>query len=212
MLRREIGSAWGSRSIHEISKRDVIDVISAIEQRGAPIAANKTLKAVKTFFRWCVGRALLNQSPADGIPLPAKEAPRDRVLSDDELASVISAARKIGGAYGAIVEFLALTGQRREEVAQASWDEFDLQRRLWSLPNRRTKNGKPHTLLGAWSLAKPLALGFLLFGREPVLTQPALSDPGEFPARLDEATRALASYPSLKNVSDQKRQQFTEFV
>src|SRR5947208_15116092 len=30
MLRREIGSAWGSRSIHEISKRDVIDVISAI--------------------------------------------------------------------------------------------------------------------------------------------------------------------------------------
>lgn|SRR5262249_28574518 len=144
MLRREIGSAWGSRSIHEISKRDVIDVISAIEQRGAPIAANKTLKAVKTFFRWCVGRALLNQSPADGIPLPAKEVPRDRVLSDDELASVISAARKIGGAYGAIVEFLALTGQRREEVAQASWDEFDLQRRLWSLPNRRTKNGKPH--------------------------------------------------------------------
>src|SRR5689334_6247479 len=26
MLRREIGSAWGGRSIHEISKRDIIDV------------------------------------------------------------------------------------------------------------------------------------------------------------------------------------------
>jgi integrase len=146
MLRREIGSAWGSRSIHEISKRDVIDVISAIEQRGAPIAANKALKAVKTFFRWCVGRALLNQSPADGIPLPAKEVPRDRVLSEDELARVIGAARKIAGAYGGIVEFLALTGQRREEVAQATWDEFDLEQRLWSLPNRRTKNGKHHVV------------------------------------------------------------------
>src|SRR6266567_9253975 len=52
MLRREAGSAWGTRSIHEISKRDVIDIVSAIEQRGAPVAANKALKAIKTFFRW----------------------------------------------------------------------------------------------------------------------------------------------------------------
>src|SRR5262249_11480176 len=114
LLRREVGSVWGRRSIHEISKRNVIEVISTIEQRGAPIAANKALKAIKTFFRWCVGRALMNQSPADGIPLPAKDVPRDRVLSDDELGAIIKAARKLGGVYGAIVEFLALTGQRRE--------------------------------------------------------------------------------------------------
>src|SRR5688572_21742778 len=30
MLRREIGSAWGNRSIHEIGKRDVIAVVAAI--------------------------------------------------------------------------------------------------------------------------------------------------------------------------------------
>ncbi len=92
MLRREVGSAWCSRSIHEISKRDVIDVVSAIEQRGAPVAANKALKAVKTFFRWCVGRAVLDRPPADGVPLPAKQVTRDRVLSDAELARVIIAA------------------------------------------------------------------------------------------------------------------------
>src|SRR5712672_1295594 len=28
LLRREIGSAWGNRSIHDIKKRDVIDVVS----------------------------------------------------------------------------------------------------------------------------------------------------------------------------------------
>jgi hypothetical protein len=71
MLRREVGLAWGSRSIHEITKRDVIDVVSAIEQRGAPVAANKALKAIKTFFGWCVGRAVLDRSPAGGVPLPA---------------------------------------------------------------------------------------------------------------------------------------------
>ena len=48
MLRREIGSAWGTRSIHEITKRDVIDVVSAIAQRGASVAANKTLKAINS--------------------------------------------------------------------------------------------------------------------------------------------------------------------
>jgi hypothetical protein len=58
LLRREIGRAWGSRSIHEITKRDVVEVITAIEQRGAPVAANKTLKTLKTFLRWCVGRAV----------------------------------------------------------------------------------------------------------------------------------------------------------
>ena len=77
-----------------------------------------------------MGRAVLDQSPVEGVPLPSKEVARDRVLDDDELARVILAARKIGGPYGGIVEFLALTGQRREEVAHMKWDELDLARRV----------------------------------------------------------------------------------
>jgi len=154
LLRREVGAAWGSRSIHAITKRDVIELVSAIEQRGAPIAANKALKATKTFLHWCVGRAILDQSAADGVPLPTKEVARDRVLGDDELARIILAARQMAGPYGAIVEFLALTGQRREEAARATWGEFDLDRKIWLLPNTRTKNAKPHTVhLSGQSLA-----------------------------------------------------------
>src|SRR5437588_7566602 len=44
LLRREAGRPWTGRSIHEITKRDVVEVISAIEQRGAPGTANKALK------------------------------------------------------------------------------------------------------------------------------------------------------------------------
>jgi site-specific recombinase XerC len=94
-----MGKVWARRSIHEISKRDVIELVSAIEQRGAPIAANKTLKSIKTFLRWCVGRAILDQSPAENVPLPTKEIARDRVLDDDELDQIILAARKMGGPY-----------------------------------------------------------------------------------------------------------------
>jgi integrase len=146
LLRREVGTPWAGTSIHEITKRDVVEVISAIEQRGAPIAANKTLKSLKTFLRWCVGRAVLDQSPAEGVPLPAKEIARDRVLTDQELAQMILAARKIGSPYGSIVEFLALTGQRREEVAGLTWDELDLAQRIWTLPKSRTKNAKEHVV------------------------------------------------------------------
>jgi integrase len=146
LLRREVGKLWAGRSIHAISKRDVVEVISAVEQRGAPAAANKTLKSLKTFLRWCVGRAVLDQSPAEGVPLPAKEVARDRVLNDQELAQVILAARKVGGPYGGIVELLALTGQRREEVAGMRWDELDLAQRIWTLPKSRTKNAKEHVV------------------------------------------------------------------
>jgi integrase len=146
LLRRELGQSWGGRSIHEITKRDVVEVISAVEQRGAPGAANKTLKSTKTFLRWCVGRAILDRSPAEGIPLPSKVLTRDKVLTDQELAQVILAARQMGGPYGGIVELLALTGQRREEVAQMTWDELDLGQHIWTLPKSRTKNGKQHVV------------------------------------------------------------------
>ena len=43
-----------------------------------------------------------------------------------DFTQIILAARKIGGSYGGIVEVLALTGQRREEVARCTWDEIDV--------------------------------------------------------------------------------------
>jgi integrase len=144
LLRREAGKPWAGRSVHEISKRDVVEVVSAIEQRGAPGAANKTLKSIKTFLRWCVGRAVLDRSPAEGVPLPAREVARDRILDDKELAQVLLAARRIGGPYGGIVELLALTGQRREEVAGLQREELDLTQRIWTIPKARTKNAKAH--------------------------------------------------------------------
>src|SRR5438128_947873 len=174
LLRREVGNTWAGRSIHEISKRDVVEVVTAIEQRGAPVAANKALKSIKTFLRWCVGRAVLDQSPAEGVPLPSKEIARDRVLDDDELTRIILAAREIGGPYGGIVELLALTGQRREEVARLQWEELDLAQRVWTLPKSRTKNAKAHVVhLSEQSMAvlthadQPGPYVFSLLGTKP---------------------------------------------
>jgi integrase len=144
LLRREVIPSWGTCSVHEIGKRQVIELVSEVTARGTPSAANKLLKVVKTFFAWCVSKAILELSPAKGVVTLAKERARDRVLDDDELSRIITAARQINGPYGGIVELLALTGQRREEVARLTWDELDLARQTWTLPGSRTKNGKPH--------------------------------------------------------------------
>jgi integrase len=174
LLRREVGTPWAGRSIHAISKRDVVELIAGIVHRGSPGSANKTLKSLKTFLRWCVGQAVLDRSPAEGVPLPMKEIARDRVLDDTELAKVLVAARMIGGPYGSIVELLALTGQRREEVAGLCWDELDLDQRIWTIPKARTKNSKAHVVhLSDQSLAilkrtdRKGSLVFTLLGRKP---------------------------------------------
>lgn len=145
-LRREVTPAWGHRSIHDIKRRDISSLVFQVAAQRTPNSAHRLLKAIKRFFSWCLGRAILESSPALGIQSGYREVSRDRVLSDEELAKVIQAAREIGGPFGGIVEFLALTGQRREEVNQMVWDEVDLDRQIWTLPAARTKNGRLHVV------------------------------------------------------------------
>ena len=170
LLKRELVGTWGTRSIHGIRKRDVIELIGAVVERGSPVAANKLLKVTRSFFGGCVGQAILEVSPCEGIQPPTREVARDRLLSDQELAAVLGAADAVGGPYGGIVTLLALTGQRREEVAQMSWDEICPETQTWTIPGRRAKNGKPHVvhLSGpAWAvLESRLRLG--PFGAGPM--------------------------------------------
>ena len=41
---------------------------------------------------------------------------------------------------------LALTGKRREDVAQMGWDEVCPTSRTWTIPGARAKNGRPHVV------------------------------------------------------------------
>ena len=44
------------------------------------------------------------------------------------------------------MRFLALTGQRRDEVGRLTWEQVDLQRAAWIIPAEHAKNGKPHVV------------------------------------------------------------------
>ena len=144
LLRLHVLPRWRGRTVHEITRRDVLDVLDRVVDGGAPIAANRALAAVRKFFNWCVARDVLATSPCAGVKPPTAERSRDRVLSDDELRLVWQAADQIGWPFGPLVKLLALTGQRRDEVGRMQWSELDLDKQLWTLPAERVKNNQPH--------------------------------------------------------------------
>jgi integrase len=144
LLRLHVLPRWRARTVDDITRRDVLDLLDRIVGNGTPIAANRVFSAIRKFFSWCVQRDIIAQSPCTGIKPPTAERSRDRVLTDDELRHVWHAADKIGMPFGIMIKFLILTGQRRDEVARMSWSELDLDRRLWTLPATRVKNNRPH--------------------------------------------------------------------
>lgn len=135
---------WRGRKIQDLTKRDVIELLDAIVDRGSPTMANRTLAAVRKLCNWCVTRDILSVSPCVGVVPPSSERSRDRVLSDVEINMVWKASDRESWPYGAIIKLLALTGQRLSEVAEMRWKELDLNAALWTLPGERVKNGIEH--------------------------------------------------------------------
>lgn len=144
LLRAVFNRHWHNRSIKELRKADVLAIIDPILRRGTESAARHAYKEISAFFNWCVRRDYLTVSPCNGLQPPAPARSRERVLTDDEICAIWSAAQKQGYPFGTIVQLCLLTGQRRCEVAGMLWAELDREKMLWSMPGRRVKNGKPH--------------------------------------------------------------------
>lgn len=145
--------------IDAIRKAHILRLMDKIVDSGSPVQANRVLAYLRRLFNWCVERDLIIDNPAAGIKAPAKEVSRERVLSIDELKDLLAAAERIGYPWGPLVEMLVYTGQRLDEVAQSTWDEVDLDSRVWALSGSRTKNGRPHVVhLSGSAMSTVLAL------------------------------------------------------
>jgi integrase len=133
---------WGARRVDTIGKRDVIELLDQIMDRGKTVKARRTHAMLHRFFRWSIGREILTVNPMVGLERPGSETPRERVLTDDELAAVWNACAE--GPYGAAARLLLLTGARNDEISRLKWAEIvDGEIKL---DGDRTKSGKPHTI------------------------------------------------------------------
>jgi len=150
-LRREFIKRWGARPITEITQHDVVAVIDEVVDRGALYQAHNLLGHIRTLFNWAIARGVygLDRSPCDRLRPAAvigKKLARQRVLNDDELCAFWRAGGELGYPYGPLFRMLALTGQRKSEVAEARWSEFDLAKRLWIIPTERMKADAAHVV------------------------------------------------------------------
>jgi integrase len=137
-------SLHGKR-IDEIKRADVVKACDVIH-KSAPVSANRALAHLKHLMGWCVERGMIDASPIAGMKPLSKERSRERVLSDDEVGALWAACDAEGYPFGDCMKLLMLSGQRRAEVAEMRWSELDLEKRLWTLPSSRAKNGKQHTV------------------------------------------------------------------
>lgn len=110
-LHAEVLPRWGDRDIHDIRRRDVIDLLDAIADSGRKTTANRIRAYLSRFFAFMVEREVIEVSPAAGVRAPAKEVSRDRVLSEDELRWLCLACAEIGPPFSPVARFLTLTGQ-----------------------------------------------------------------------------------------------------
>ncbi|MDB5508808.1 MAG: site-specific integrase, partial [Hyphomicrobiales bacterium] len=150
-IRAEFISRYGSRPIDSITARDIIEVTDAAIERGAPYHAHHLLAHVRRMFNWAIARGIygIERSPCDRMKpsqVIGAKALRTRVLSDDELRALWSAAESMGYPFGPLIKMLLLTGQRRSEVGECTWPEIDLQRRIWDVPAERMKAKAAHVL------------------------------------------------------------------
>lgn len=145
-LRKYACPAFKGMKVDTVRKSDVIRMLDKIADNGAPIQANRVLAYLRRFFNWCVERDIITGSPVAGVKPPAREHSRDRVLSRQEIQAVLAGAEKMGYPFGPMIKLLIMTGQRLNEVAEAPWSEFDLDKAVWKLPGSRTKNGRAHTV------------------------------------------------------------------
>jgi integrase len=201
-MNRDVIPCWRNKLTQEIRRRDVIELLDEVQDRGSPIMANRVLAAVRRMFVWCVERGIIEASPCAGIRPPAVERSRDRVLSDDELRDVWLATEKVGWPFGPLAKLLILTGQRLNEVSRMRWAEIDMDAHVWTIPRERTKNDIAHNVpLSSQSLAVLHALPVIPSNAGLVFTTTGYSSVGGFSrakTRIDGAiARARASSEPL---------------
>src|SRR5215472_5191586 len=124
---------WRGRDIKTITRRDVIELLDAISDAGKPIAANRTLAAIRKLFNWALQRGIIDASPVALVEMPGVERRRERTLSPDEIRVVWAAAGELGYPFGHFFRMALATGQRREEVAHMRTADIDEVERIWTL-------------------------------------------------------------------------------
>lgn len=150
IVNKEFMPRWRKRLITEVTPKEAAEAIRAISDRGAPYQAYNAFGWLRRLYNWAIssGEHGVETSPVSklsaGDIIGQRREPRSRILSDLELRAFWKASEALEYPFGPILQLLLITGQREREVADATWDEFDFENRLWTIPKARMKSARAH--------------------------------------------------------------------
>ena len=140
IFNKDILPSLGGRSVYDINRHDLLDLLSRIEQRKALTTAEKCRTWFNQLFRYALVKIEgLEHNPAsdlDVVALPKPRVAHNPFLRMDELPTLLAALRGHRGTSQTRLglRLLLLTGVRTGELRLATPDQFDLEQRLWIIP------------------------------------------------------------------------------
>jgi integrase len=141
---------WAKRAFASITRRDVTDLLNAVERKHGPHVADSVATVLRSIDTWQVDEGYAAKdyvSPFAKIKRRVLEEDRKRarVLTAAELRAVWKAAGD-AGAFGKLIKLLLLTAQRREIVLTMCRSDISASN-VWTIPKTPGGKGTPDTLL-----------------------------------------------------------------
>ncbi len=135
--------AWHRRRLSTIKRADVSALHARIGRDHGPYMANRVRSLLCSVFNFAIGNDWDHANPVLGVR-KFKEQSRDRFLDGDELKAFFkSLADEPDLTVRDFVLVSLLVGARRGNVQAMRWDDIDLKRGLWRIPETQSKNREP---------------------------------------------------------------------
>jgi integrase len=134
--------AWTGRDFTTIGRADLAKLLDKIESQHGPRQATYCLQVFSSLANWYAARDDNYHSPVVRGMRRGSPIKRDRILSDDELRTIWTAA---DGQYGSFIKLALLTAQRREKLVTMKWDDLD--GNVWTIATESREKGNPGELV-----------------------------------------------------------------
>ncbi len=147
-LKRHVIPYVGPMLVDEMAISNWQPVFKRMRENGAETYAGEVLSRMKTIFSYCIRIELIKRNPVSDLRVidvgkPAKKGKRN--FNDKEIAAFWHAveASTITHQNKILLKLILLTGCRGVELRLAKKQDFDLDGRVWRVPDEHSKTREP---------------------------------------------------------------------
>lgn len=154
-LETYVHQIFGDLHVRDVNQELVMKVLEPIWKTKNE-TASRVRGRIESILDWATVRGYRNgDNPARWkghldhlLPAPSKvrKVEHRRALPFSEMPAFMKELRSRDGIAAQALEFAILTAARSGEVRGATWDEIDLNAKLWTIPANRMKANKEHRI------------------------------------------------------------------